>query len=55
MVDEDGDELEVSSEELVEGDLSATYEIEGDTLYITNWKRMSGAGTGPWASPGRSA
>ncbi len=32
MVDEDGDELEVSSEELVEGDLSATYEIEGDTL-----------------------
>ncbi len=35
MVDEDGDELEVSSEELVEGDLSATYEIEGDTLYIT--------------------
>ena len=35
MVDEDGDELEVTAEELVEGDLSATYEIEGDTLYLT--------------------
>ncbi|MCY3737056.1 MAG: hypothetical protein OXG13_11675 [Gemmatimonadaceae bacterium] len=35
LVDEDGDEMEVTSEELVEGDLSGTYEIEGDTLYIT--------------------
>ena len=35
MVDEDGDELEVTAEELVEGDLSATYEIDSDTLYIT--------------------
>ena len=35
LVDEDGDEMEITSEELVEGDLSATYEMEGDTLYLT--------------------
>ena len=34
IVDDDGDELELPSEEL-EGDQGGTYVIEGDTLFIT--------------------
>ena len=35
IIDDDGDELEITAEELVEGDLNGTYTIEGDTLFIT--------------------
>ena len=34
VIDDDGDELELPSEE-IEGDLGGTYTIEGDTLFIT--------------------
>ena len=36
MVDEDGEDLEFSSEEPIEGYLNGTYVIEGDTLYVTS-------------------
>ncbi len=36
VVDEDGEDLEFSSEEPIEGYLNGTYVIEGDTLYVTS-------------------